>query len=140
MTPRQAAIEACGADAVAAYERVKTFYTRFGHALERAFADRVAGTVGGRGAADVTTRLGAFEFCAAANTKNSAGEAAQLAKVGAAHVVQVSGVPRPGRITGPEFLRLHGVANPELEAAACAARALELALELTPEPLPGVTM
>ena len=127
MTSREAAIVACGIDAVRSYERVKTFYTRLGSAFERAFAEAVAGRVGARGEADVVTRLGEFEFCSASNTKNSAGERAQIARVGAGRVVQVTGVPKVGRITGGEFLRLHGVREHERVAGECQVRAIELA-------------
>lgn len=117
-----------GPDAVKHYEAVKTFYTRFGHALETAFADAVGGIVGRPGEADVITRLGEFEFCAAANTKNAAGERAQLDKVGPGRIVQVSGVPRPGRISGVDFLRLHGVAQPERIAGECEVVAMRAAV------------
>jgi hypothetical protein len=127
VTPREAALVAFGPDAVLAYERVKTFYTRYGHALERTFADRVDGRVGGRGEPDVVTRLGAWEFCAAANTKNSAGDAAQLAKVEPGHVVQVSGTPRRGRISGAVFLALHGIKEPARAAGECEVAALQRA-------------
>jgi len=127
VTSREAALVAFGPEAVLAYERVKTFYTRYGHALEQTFADRVGGRVGGRGEPDVITRLGEWEFCAAADTKNSAGDAAQLAKVGPGHVVQVSGRPRPGRISGAVFLSLHGVKEPARVAGECEVAALHRA-------------
>lgn len=66
MNPRAAAVEAYGVEAVEAYELVKRFYTRLGRAIERAYAERVGGRVGGPGEADVITRLGSWEFCAAA--------------------------------------------------------------------------
>ena len=138
MTPREAAIAAFGLEAVRSYEQVKAFYTRFGHALERTFAQAVAGRVGGRGEPDLITRLGAWEMCAAANTKNAAGEAAQRALVGPGHIVQVSGKPRPGRITGEAFLALHGVPRPDRVAGECEVAALQEAkqeamqLTLTP--------
>src|SRR4029077_18706313 len=113
LTSHEAAVLALGADAVRTYEQVKRFYTRYGSALERSFAAAVGGRVGGPGEADVITRLGEWEFCAAANTKNAAGEAAQRAKVGVGKLVQATGIPRPGRISGVTFLSWHGVLNPE---------------------------
>jgi len=127
VTSREAATIACGLDAVRAYELVKTFYTRYGNAVERAFAEAVGGRVGGRGEPDVSTRLGEFEFCASANSKNAAGEAAQRARVGVGRIVQVSGPVRPGRISAVEFLRLHGVPEPDRVAGDCQVRALTLA-------------
>lgn len=123
MTPREAAIVALGHEAVGAYEEVKTFYTRFGLELERGYAAAVGGRVGRRGEADVVTRLGDFELCAAANTKNAAGDRAQREKVGPCRVVQLSGTPRRGRISGLDFLELHGIRHAarvagELEVAA----------------------
>lgn len=117
-----------GLDAVRDYETVKTFYTRFGHGLETAFALAVGGRRGGTGEADVITRLGGFEFCAAANTKNSAGEAAQRAKVGAGRIVQVSGALRAGRISGADFLRLHGVERADRVAGECELAAMRYAV------------
>lgn len=122
MTSREAATLAWGLDAVLAYERVKRFYTRYGNALERTFAQAVGGRVGGIGDPDVITDLGSFEFCAEANTKNSAGDAAQRAR--GCTIVQVSGRLRPGRISGPEFLRLHGIKNPDRVAGDCEIAAL----------------
>lgn len=136
MTPRDAAIEVFGPAAVANYEAVKSFYTKLGRAYEQAFAHRVGGRLGRNGEADVVTRLGAWEFCAAANTKNSAGEAAQLARVGNGRIVQVSGVMRPGHISAVEFLRAHGIADPYSAAHECElaavniARAQQLALKV----------
>jgi hypothetical protein len=129
MTSRDLAVIAMGADSVLAYERVKAFYTRLGVALERSYAERVGGRLGRRGEADVITRLGEWEFCAAANTKNAAGEAAQRAKVGPQRIVQVTGTPTRGRITGVEFLRQHGVPRPDRAAGECEALALERARE-----------
>lgn len=127
MTSREAAILALGVDAVRDYERVKTFYTRYGHALELTYAEAVGGRIGDPGEPDVITPLGGFEFCAQASTKNAAGDAAQRGKVPAGHVVQVSGSPRPGRITGTDFLKLHGVRKPDRIANECEIRALEIA-------------
>ncbi len=125
MTSREAAILAYGLPAVQAYENVKAFYTRYGSALEQAFADRVGGRQGKRGEADVVTPLGGFEFCAAANTKNSAGEAAQRAR--GYVIVQVSGKPTKGRISGVEFLRMHRVIDAERVAGECQIAAIRLA-------------
>ena len=137
VSARGAALAVLGLEAVAQYDRVVTFQTKFGHALERAYADAVGGRVGRPGEPDVLTRHGGFEFCTGANTKNSAGAAAQLAKVGAGRIVQVLGLPRAGRMSGAEFLRLHGVHDPAgtaaqlaLDAAAIAAGLVQLELEL----------
>ena len=132
MTPREAASVALGAEAVLTYERVKSFYTRFGGALESAFAAAVSGRLGARGEPDVVTRLGGWEFCAAANTKNSAGEAAQRARVGPGRIVQVSGDPRPGRISGRAFLELHGVRDAARVAGECELAALRAAAGVAP--------
>ena len=109
----------CGEEAVRSYELVKRFFTRYGHGLERTFAAAVGGRVGGRGEPDVITRLGEWEFCSTANTKNSAGEAAQRERVGPGRIVQVTGTLRPGRISGIQFLELHGVKDPERRASEC---------------------
>jgi len=124
MTSREAALVAFGPEAIRHYEEVKAFYTRLGSAFERSFAAAVGGRVGHRGEADVITRLGEFEFCAAANTKNASGNAAQLARVGAGRVVQVTGAPARGRISGIDFLRMHGVRNAERVAGECEVAAL----------------
>jgi hypothetical protein len=125
VTSREAALVACGEEAVRAYELVKTFYTRFGLALERTFADAVEGRRGRRGEPDVVTRLGGFEFCASASSKNSAGRAAERAR--GAVVVQVSGPLRPGVISGVDFLRRHGVKDAPRVAGQCEVAALNLA-------------
>lgn len=117
MTSREAALSVFGEAPVRDYERVKRFYTRFGHALERTYAQAAGGRVGERGQLDVITRLGGFEFCAGPNSKNSVGDAAQRAR--GVLVVQVSGPLRPGRISGVEFLRLHQVKDPERVAGEC---------------------
>lgn len=127
MTSREAAIVAFGPEAIRNYERVKAFYTCYGSALERTFAAAVGGRVGGRGEADVITPLGDWEFCAAANTKNAAGNAAQLAKVGPSRIVQVTGKLSKGRISGEQFLSLHKVTNPERVASECTIEALHQA-------------
>jgi len=116
---------AWGIDAVRNYERVKRFYTRYGNALERTYAAAVDGRVGGIGDPDVITRLGSFEFCAEANTKNSAGDAAQRARGNV--IVQVAGRTRNGRISGEEFLRRHGIPKPDRIAGECEVAALTLA-------------
>jgi hypothetical protein len=125
VTSREAALMAWGIDAVRDYERVKRFYTRYGNALERTYAAAVDGRVGAIGEPDVITRLGDFEFCAEANTKNSAGDAAQRARGNV--IVQVAGKLRPGRISGEEFLRRHGIAKPDRAAGECEVAALMLA-------------
>lgn len=130
MTPREAALLALGLGDVEAYERVKTFYTRLGLAFEESFASRVSGRLGGPGEPDVVTRLGGWEFCAAANTKNSAGERAQLARVGPGRIVQVSGRLGRGHISAVEFLRLHGIREPERIAGECEAAAVRAAQRL----------
>lgn len=122
MTSREAALVACGEDAVHGYEFVKTFYTRYGNALERTFAEAVGGRVGAPGEPDVITPLGDFEFCAQATTKNAAGDAAQRAS--GAIVVQVTGSPRSGRISAVEFLRRHGIKDADRVAGQCEVRAL----------------
>jgi len=127
VSSREAALAVFGPEMVDAYERVKRFYTRYGRALERVFAGAVGGRVGRRGEPDVVTPLGGFEFCASSNTKNAAGNAAQVARVGVGRVVQVSGRPARGRITGVAFLALHGVDEPELVAGELELLALELA-------------
>jgi len=131
MNPRQAAVEAFGVEAVRNYEAVKSFYTKLGRAYEQAFAHRVGGRLGRKaGEADVITRLGAWEFCAAANTKNAAGEAAQLARVGNGRIVQVTGPLRPGHISAVEFLRAHGIADPYSAAHECELAAVNIARHL----------
>ena len=130
MTPREAALLALGLADVEAYERVKTFYTRLGLAFEESFARRVGGRLGGRGEPDVITRLGGWEFCAAATTKNSAGERAQLARVGPGRIVQVSGRLGRGHISAVEFLRIHGIREPERAAGECQAAAVGAARRL----------
>lgn len=124
MTSREAAILALGIDAVRAFEDVKSFYTRYGNALQHAYADAVGGRVGGKGEPDVVTSLGGFEFCSQESTKNAAGDAAQRDKVEPGHVVQVSGRLRRGRISGSDFLKLHGVDRPDRAASECEIRAL----------------
>lgn len=117
MTSREAAQFVFGLEAVENYERVKSFYTHYGTALERVFAERVDGRRGPQGGADVITPLGEFEFCSQGNTKNAAGEAAQRAS--GRTVVQVAGKPRTGRISAVDFLRQHGVKNAERVAGEC---------------------
>jgi len=75
----------------------------------------------------VITWLGGWEFCAAENTKNADGDAAQLAKVGRGQIVQVTGKLRPGRISGEDFLRQHGIPNPSRVIGELQIAALELA-------------
>ncbi len=131
MTPREAAVAAYGESAVHAYELVKGFYTRYGYALEVEFAAVVGGRLGRRGAPgtrgepDVVTALGAFEFCAQANSKNAAGRASDT-RVDVVRV-QASGSPKFGRISGVEFLELHGVAGAAGVARRCEEGALERA-------------
>ena len=129
MTSREAAEKVCGLSAVEAYGFVKRFYTRFGHALEWHFATAVDGRVGMRGERDVITRLGEWEFATQHNTKNDGNNKADLARVETGHAVQVLGVPNPGWISGIEFLKFHGVAEPEMVAAKCCAAAIEDARE-----------
>lgn len=126
MTSREAAIIACGQEAVEAYGRVKSFYTKFGVEVERAFAEAVGGEQAprGQGGPDVVTHLGEWEFCASPRSKNASGDKAQVARVGADHVVQVTGKLVGGRISGEEFLRQHGVKDPYRTAGECNVRAL----------------
>jgi hypothetical protein len=135
VTPREAAVLALGAEAVESYEAVKRFYSRLGMECQTTYATAVGGRVGRILEADVITRIGDFEFCMQANTKNSAGEAAQRWKAGPGRTVQVSGTPRRGRMSGVEFLAMHGVLNPELVADECiataAARARQPAIQLS---------
>ena len=127
---RDAAALAFGEDALHAYEQVKRFYTLLGRALEREFAYTVGGRAGAVGEADVITDLGEWEFCASGNTKNSAGNRAQLARVPAGHVVQVFGTPRRGRISCEEFLKLHGIPNPRFRASECRIAAMRESRQL----------
>lgn len=129
LTSREAAEIACGADAVHNYGRVKTFYTRFGHALEVTFARAVGGRLGGPGEPDVITSLGAWAFATQGNTKNSAGSSADLASVEEGFAVQVIGTPKPGWVSGLEFLARHGIPDPRAVAAECEARALVLSTD-----------
>ena len=127
MSSRDAAIRAVGQESVEAYERVKAFYTRWGLALEAEYAAAVGGRLGGRGEADVVTQLGEWAFASQANTKNAAGNRADLAQVGPGRLVQVYGKPRRGWISGIEFLALHGIRRPELVQAEIQVRAERLA-------------
>lgn len=127
MTSREAALVALGEEDVAAYERVKSFYTKNGTALQQMYAKAVGGRVGGRGEANIVSRLGDFEFCSSENTTNAAGTAAQIAKVGAGRIVQATGRLRKGRISGVTFLELHGVRDPDRVAGECEVAALNLA-------------
>lgn len=129
LTSREAAEAACGLQAVENYIRVKRFYTRYGHALEVAFARAVGGSLGGPGEPDVTTRLGEWAFCTQGNTKNAHGSAADLRSVNEGFAVQVMGRPNPGWISGIEFLARHGVRDPEGVARRCQAEALREARE-----------
>jgi hypothetical protein len=123
VTSRQAAVAVYGEHAVAMYETVKRFYTRYGVALERTYADAVGGRLGRKGGGgvkgepDVITPLGRFEFCAQANTKNAAGVARDTAD--GVICVQVSERPRNGRISGEDFLRMHNIDNPDSVAVQC---------------------
>jgi hypothetical protein len=133
MTSREAACVVYGEAAVAAYEIVKRFYTRYGHALERTYAAAVGGRLGRKGRAgeqgepDVITSAGAFEFCAQANSKNAAGRARD--KADGVIRVQVSERPKFGRISAEEFLRLHGVGDPARVNAECQVAAMWEAAE-----------
>jgi hypothetical protein len=137
MTSREAAAIAYGEAAAAAYELVKRFYTRYGYALERTFAAAVGGRLGRKGRKgehgepDVITSFGAFEFCAQRMSKNAAGRERDKASVWPEGVVRVQVAERPidGRISGEEFLRLHGVGEPERVAAECQVAAMWEAVE-----------
>lgn len=139
LTPRQAAAATYGEPAVKAYELIKGFYTRYGHALEHAFAQAVGGRLGKRGKAgergepDVITTLGAFEFCAQANSKNSAGRTSDRREDVVR--VQVSGNPKFGRISGVDFLLMHGITEPDDVAYQCELAALTQAKRLIQLPL-----
>jgi hypothetical protein len=129
MTSREAAIITLGLEDVEAYRRVKSFFTKFGVEIEKVYAEAVGGTRGARGGGgpDVKTPLGEFEFCASERSKNAAGNAAQIARVPAGHVVQATGPPVKGRIMGQDFLRMHGVADPHRKAGELLIEAMERA-------------
>lgn len=128
MTSREAAALVYGERVVAHYELVKTFYTRYGLALERTYCVAVGGRLGIRGRRgvqgepDVITPLGAFEFCASANTKNAAGN--HRDRRSGVVVVQIAERTVRGRISGEEFLRRHGIAEPERVAERCQIEAM----------------
>jgi hypothetical protein len=134
MTSREAAMIAFGQEAVETAERVRAFQTRWGLALEAEYAAAVGGRRGGRGEADVVSRLGEWAFASQATTKNAAGNRADLAQVGPGRLVQVSGKPRRGWISGIEYLRVHGIRDPERVAGECETRALRQATRPLVEP------
>lgn len=113
MTSREAAILACGRRAVENYETVKSFYTKFGVEIEKAYAAEVEGVrpIPGKGGPDVVTPLGGWEFCASERSKNAAGNRKMKEMVPEGHIVQATGKVVKGRISGEEFLRKHGIAN-----------------------------
>lgn len=129
MTSREAAILACGKTAVRHYEEVKSFYTKFGMAIEKVYAAEVGGVVpkSGKGGPDVVTELGGWEFCTSSRSKNSAGNRKMKATVPEGHIVQVTETPVKGRISGWEFLQKHGIKNPKRRAGELLLKAAAIA-------------
>lgn len=108
-------IALCGLWEVQAYELVKERSMQLGQILAEALLARVGGRVAVNGEeCDGVTKLGKWEFCLQKNTKNHAGNRADLLRH-PGHCVQILGSPNPGWLSASEFLEMHDVAGDELE-------------------------